>query len=111
LAAFFISGIGTASLAGTVQDSLLPGAYTKETPSRSRARAAGSAPPTRASSDLSFTGTFTYTRREVLLTLTAAKLGNGGSLPGNGAERRDRAKQLLQLRRLTAGEFSAGGRR
>ena len=75
---------GTASLAGTVQGAGLPGAYAKGD-AFTILHASGGLGGTTFSgfSDPGFSGTLAYTPNDVLLTLTAAKLGGGGGLNAN----------------------------
>ena len=74
---------GTASLAGTVQGVLLPGAYAKGDTFTILQAGGGLGGTFSGFIDPGFSGTFTYTPSDALLTLTAAKLGAGGGLNVN----------------------------
>ena len=74
---------GTASLAGTVQGVVLPGAYAKGDTFTILQAGGGLGGTFSGFIDPGFSGTFTYTPSDALLTLTAAKLGAGGGLNAN----------------------------
>jgi uncharacterized protein with beta-barrel porin domain len=74
---------GTASLAGTVQGVVLPGAYAKGDTFTILQAGGGLSGSFSGFINPGFSGTFTYTPSDALLTLTAAKLGAGGGLNVN----------------------------
>ena len=74
---------GTASLAGTVQGVLLPGAYAKGDTFTILHAGGGLGGTFSGFINPGFSGTLTYTPSDALLTLTAAKLGAGGGLNVN----------------------------
>ena len=74
---------GTASLAGTVQGVVLPAAYAKGDTFTILQAGSGLTGTFSGFINPGFSGTFTYTPSDALLTLTAAKLGADGGLNVN----------------------------